>query len=89
MQIDGETGYITIRPISFMCGQKQGLSLTVGTYKGCSDDIVTESEPMVNLVVVKLGSMDSLSQDSQPFFLENICLTRGMNRRVTESSTGE
>jgi hypothetical protein len=44
---------------------------------------------MVNLVVVELGSMNSLSQDSQPFFPENICLTQGMNRRVTDPSAGK
>ncbi|KAF8502802.1 hypothetical protein F5888DRAFT_1887452 [Russula emetica] len=62
MQEDGENGYITLCP-------KQGLVLTGGTYKGCSDDVLVVSKFMVDLVVVELDTMDSLS-----LFLGNIWL---------------
>jgi hypothetical protein len=49
--------------------------LTGGTYKGCSDDVLVESKLMVELAVVELNTMDSLS-----FFPGNIWLVRGGSR---------
>jgi len=59
--------------------QKQGLVLTGGTYKRCSDDVLVESKLVVDLVVVELDTMNNLS-----FFPGNIWLVRDVNRCVTD-----
>lgn len=41
--------------------QKQGLELTGGIYRSCSDDVFVESKLMVDLVVVELDTMDNLA----------------------------
>jgi hypothetical protein len=79
MQVDGEVGYITLCPVSLRSGCKQRLVLTGGTNKGCSDDVLVESKLMVDLVVVELDTMNSLS-----FFPGNILLVRGVSRCVTD-----
>ena len=73
-------GYITFCPLSLKSGcRNKGLVLTGGTYKGCSDDVVVESKLMVDLVVVKLDTLNNLS-----FFPGNIWLVRGVSRCVTD-----
>jgi hypothetical protein len=59
--------------------QKQGLVLTGGTHKGCSDDVLVESKLMVDPVVVELDTMDSLT-----FFPRNTWLVRGVSRCVRD-----
>ena len=59
--------------------KEQGLVLTGGTYKCCSDDVLVASKLLVVPAVVELDTLvDGLS-----FFPGNIWLVRRVSRRST------
>ena len=79
--MQGRWGTLRYARLAPVWVQKQGLVLTGGTYKGCSDDVLVESKLMVGSMVVELDTMD---RDSLPFFPRNIWLVRGVSQCVTD-----